>query len=57
MRHYADQGMATIRHYAELVRMDKFNCLEFVQTIIHNCTDRDMMITRHRSNGKQKQVI
>ena len=56
MRHYADLGIATIRHYAELVRMDKFNCLENVQTTIRNCTDRDMMITRHRSNWEQKQV-
>ena len=57
MRHYGDQGIATIRHYAELVRMDEFNCLEYVQTIIRNYTNRDMMITRHHSNREQKQVI
>ena len=57
MRQYADQGIVTKRYYAELVRMDRFNCLEYVQKIIRNYTDRDMMITHHRSNWKQKQVI
>ena len=57
MRHYADQGIASIRHYAGLVRMDEFNCLECVQTIIRNYTDRDVMIKRHSPNREQKQVI
>ena len=39
MRHYVEQGIATICHYAEIARMDKSNCPEHLQMIMRNYTD------------------
>ena len=54
IRHHADQGMTTMRHYAETAVMSKCCRLKHMQMVIRNDADGDMLITHHCAKLKTK---